>query len=88
VGAQLLLTKPGGRMLVASVASLMHRLMMLALGGLIQQQWPTVSWLSLTAETAINSACALVLFQVTAALPSMVERHRMSRRSSLSRRQW
>ena len=88
IGTQFLLVKPAGRMGVAAVASVLHRLAMLGLQALIDQQWPDVSWLSLTAETAINSACALVLFQMTAALPGMVERQRTSRRSSLSRRQW
>ena len=40
-------------------------------------------------ETAINSRrAALVAFQVTDALPGAFGRGRMSRRSSLSRRQW
>lgn len=88
VGTQFLLTQPSGRMMVAAAASVMHRLAMLALRGLVEQQWPAVSWLSVGVETAINSVCALVLFQLTAALPGVVERQRMSRRSSLSRRQW
>jgi rod shape-determining protein MreD len=88
VGTQFLLTKPGARMLIATVASILHRLAMLGLQGLIERHWPTVSWLALGAETAINSLCALVLFQITNALPGVVERQKMSRRSSLSRRQW
>jgi hypothetical protein len=40
------------------------------------------------AETAINALAALLLFHATNALPGAMARQRMSRRSSLSRRQW
>jgi rod shape-determining protein MreD len=89
VGSQFVLTRPHARVLtVVVVASVVHRLMILALGGLIDQQWPAVSWSAMLTETAINAGCALVLFQVTTMLPGVMERQRMSRRSTFSRRQW
>jgi hypothetical protein len=39
-------------------------------------------------ETVVNAVCGLVLFLAADALPNAVSRGRMSRRSSLSRRQW
>jgi hypothetical protein len=39
-------------------------------------------------EVALNSAAALIAFQVAQALPGALARQRMSRRSGLSRRQW
>jgi rod shape-determining protein MreD len=88
IGAQLLLTRPAARMVVVLVATPVHRLAMLALRGLIDQHWPGVAWGAILAETVINSLCALLIFQVTNALPGVMERQRMSRRSTFSRRQW
>jgi rod shape-determining protein MreD len=88
VGTQFVLTRPHARLTVMAVASVVHRLMILTLGGLIDQQWPAVSWSAMLTETAINSGCALVLFQAANMLPGVMERQRMSRRSTFSRRQW
>jgi rod shape-determining protein MreD len=88
VGTQFVLTRPSARLTVMVAASVVHRLMILLLAGLIDQQWPAVSWGAMLTETAINVACALVVFQATNMLPDVVERQRMSRRSSFSRRQW
>jgi rod shape-determining protein MreD len=88
VGTQFMLTQPHARVAVLAVTSVLHRLMMLTLDGLIDQQWPAVSWSAMLIETAINSGSAFVLFQATNALPGVIERQRMSRRSSFSRRQW
>jgi hypothetical protein len=65
-----------------------HRLLILALYGLIDQRWPAISWNAMLAETLLNTLFGLIAFQVTAALPNVMERHRMNRRSSLSRRNW
>ena len=88
VGIQFVLNRPHARVAVVAVGSLLHRLMIAALGGLIDQQWPAVFWSAMLAETAINSACALVLFQAASMLPGVMERQRISRRSTFSRRQW
>ena len=66
----------------------MHGCSCLGLQALIDQQWPGVSWTAMLWETAINAAAAWSPFMLTDALPSAMARGRMSRRSSLSRRQW
>ncbi len=88
VGSQFVLTRATGRALVAAVASICHRFGIVALDALVRQRAPAVSWSGLAIETAINAGCALLIFQVTAALPGVLERQRFNRRSSLSRRQW
>jgi hypothetical protein len=70
------------------VASLVHRVLMLGLMGLIAQQWPALSWGALLAEIGINTFAAFLLFQGSSALPGMMSRQRANRRTSLSRRQW
>ena len=88
VGTQVVLTRPYSRTLVLVVASVFHRFGMLALRGLIDQQWPSVPWNAVLTETAVNAACGFLAFQGTTALPGLIERQRRNRRSSLSRRQW
>jgi hypothetical protein len=74
--------------LVAAAATVIHRLMILSLHALIDQHWPGIAWGAILAETGVNTACALTLFVAAGAAPSLLARQRMSRRSSLSRRQW
>jgi rod shape-determining protein MreD len=88
VGTQFVLTRPQGRSIIVAGCSLAHRGLMLALAALIEQRWPGVSWGAMLAETGLNTAAALLLFQVTGALPGAIARRRGSRRASLSRRQW
>jgi rod shape-determining protein MreD len=88
VGTQVVLNRSSARTLVLVAASLLHRFGILALRGVIDQQWPSVPWNALMTETAVNAACGFLAFQGTTALPGLIERQRMSRRSSLSRRQW
>lgn len=88
VGAQFLLAKPGGRTVILAAATVIHRVMALALLALIEQQWQSFGWGSMAAEVGINSVVGFVAFQFTDAAPGLMERGRMSRRSSLSRRRW
>jgi rod shape-determining protein MreD len=88
VGTQFVLTRPHAKATVMVVGTVIHRVAMLSLNGVINQQWPSVSWSAILAETVINSLCALVVFQVTNALPGVMERQRFSRRSTFSKRQW
>jgi rod shape-determining protein MreD len=88
LGAQFVLARPPARALIVTGASVVHRLLILALYGLIDQRWPAISWNAMLAETLLNTLFGLIAFQVTAALPNVMERHRMNRRSSLSRRNW
>jgi len=88
IGTQFVLARPQARVLVAAGATVVHRVLILGLHGLIDQHWPGVAWMAMLAETGVNTACALVLFLASSAMPGIAERQRMSRRSSLSRRQW
>ncbi len=88
IGTQLVSAKPQARAVIVAGATVLHRLVLLGLQGLIDQQWPGLSWTAMLGETAINAACGLVAFHVTDALPSAYNRGRMSRRSSWDRRQW
>jgi rod shape-determining protein MreD len=88
VGAQFVLLKPYARTIIVAVASILHRLGMLLMLAIIEQRWPGVPWGAMLSETLLNALAGLVLFQAHEALPGAVSRGRMSRRSSLSRRQW
>jgi rod shape-determining protein MreD len=88
IGSQFVLTRPHARSIIVAGSSLVHRLLMLGLTGLIAQQWPGVSWVDLLAETGLNTLAGFLIFQGTSALPGMVARQRANRRTSLSRRQW
>lgn len=88
IGAQFVLTRAHARSIIVAGSSLVHRVLMIGLTGLIAQQWPAVSWGALLAETGLNTLAGFLLFQATSALPGMMARQRAGRRSSLSRRQW
>jgi rod shape-determining protein MreD len=88
VGTQFVLARASARMLIVAVATVVHRLVVIALLALIDLQWVGISWSSVLIEMALNAAAALVVFQAAQALPGALARQRMSRRSSLSRRQW
>jgi rod shape-determining protein MreD len=86
VGAQLVVAKAHGRMLIVAAASLVHRFILMGLTAMIDQQWPAVSLAALVSETLINALIGFVAFQVTEALPSAVARGR--RRSDFAGRRW
>jgi len=88
IGTQFVLTRPHARSIIVVVASVVHRLMVLALNGLIDQQWPGMSWGAMLAETGLNTFVAFLAFQAAASLPGAIARQRGGRRTSLSRRQW
>jgi rod shape-determining protein MreD len=88
IGSQFVLTRAYARSIIVVGSSLVHRVLMLGLTGLIAQQWPVVSWGALAAETGLNMLAGLLVFQAAAGLPGMMARQRAGRRSSLSRRQW
>ena len=93
IGTQFVLVKARARMIIVAAATVVHRLMMVLFYAVIDSARPTshwsgVPWTAILAETAINSLVAFVAFQATEALPGMLARGRMSRRSSLSRRSW
>jgi rod shape-determining protein MreD len=88
VGAQFVLSRSDGRTLMVVAATVVHRLMVLALQGLIDQAWSGVSWGAMLAETGINAMAAFLAFYASGALPGLVGRQRASRRATLGRRQW
>jgi rod shape-determining protein MreD len=88
VGTQFVLARPSARMIVVAVATVVHRLTLLALHGLIEQHWPAVSWTAMLAETAINAGVALIVFQAAAALPARLARQRAGRRTSFGKRRF
>jgi rod shape-determining protein MreD len=88
IGTQFVVTKPHARAVIVAAASFLHRLITVGLLGLIDQQWPGIPWTAMLGETAINSVCGFLAFQLTDALPGAVGRGRMNRRSSWGRRQW
>lgn len=88
VGSQFVVTRPLGRTLIVLVASVVHRLLMLGLVAVIDQQWFGVPWMDMLEETVVNGACALALFHASEAVPAAVERGRMSRRTRWGRRTW
>jgi hypothetical protein len=88
VGTQFVLTRPQARTIVVAAATILHRLGLIVLNGLIDQHWPGVSWGAMLAETGINTAGAFLAFQLTTSFPGALDRHRSNRRARLSRRQW
>lgn len=88
VGSQFVLAKPGVRTVLVAGATVAHRVMVLAIVGLIDQRWPTVSWTAIGAEVLINAAVGFAAFSLSDAAPGLIERGRLGRRSSLSRRRW
>ena len=88
VGTQFVLVRSHARMIIVALATVAHRGLTLVFQGLIDQRWPVVSWGAILAETGLNAAAALLAFYAIHMLPSAVQRQRVNRRSSLSRRQW
>ena len=75
-------------MLIVAVATLVHRLIVLALRAMIDQYWPGLPWGAMLAETGINALAAWLAFHATSTLPGVVARQRMNRRTGLGRRRW
>ena len=86
IGTQFVLTTAPGRTMILAAASVAHRLLMLGLFGLIDQQWPHVSWTAMLTETALNALCGWMVFHGLNTLPGAMERRRGSRRPHMSRR--
>jgi len=88
VGVQFVFLRVRSRALVVAAATVVHRLLMIGILAVIEQRWPGVSGLAMLEEIGLNALAALVALQAIQATPGLVERGRMSRRSSLSRRKW
>lgn len=87
VGSQFIVTRPLPRMLLVAAATVVARVMVLGLFGMIDLRWPDVSWLALLIETLLNALAAFVVFQGSESLPGMLRRG-PSRRSTFGRRKW
>lgn len=88
IGTQFVLTRAHARSIIVAGATVVHRILMLALVGLIDQAWPGLSWTALLWETGLNTLAGFLVFQASSALPGVMARQRANRRSSLGRRQW
>ena len=87
VGAQFVLVRPQGRVVIVAVATIVYRLMVGGLYGAIGGRAGMV-WSDILIQTGLNAAVALVLFQLTESLPGALERGRANRRATLNRRKW
>jgi rod shape-determining protein MreD len=88
LGTQFDVARPAARAGVVAAASVVHRLLILALRGLIEQHWSGVPWTAILWEMALNSLCALFAFLASERLPGAVARGRQNRRSGIRRREW
>jgi rod shape-determining protein MreD len=88
IGAQFVLAKPQARTIIVAAATVVHRLAVLGLNALIEQHWSGVPWAAILGETVLNGLAALVAFQALEAVPGAIERGRMRRRSTFTRRNW
>jgi rod shape-determining protein MreD len=88
VGTQFVVARPSARTLIVAATTVVHRLTVVGLQALIDLQWTGVPWRAIAVETGFNAGAGLLVFHGAQALPGMLARQRMSRRSSLGRRQW
>jgi len=88
LSAQFIITRVAVRMGVVAAATIVHRVIVIALYALIDQRWPGVPWPAMLGETVVNAVIALAAFQLTERGPALVARGRGGNRSRLSRRQW
>lgn len=88
IGARFVITRPGARALLVAGASVAHRLVMVALTALIDQQWPALSPTDMLVETVVNTASAWLLFRAADGWPAIVERRRTRRQARWVRRNW
>lgn len=87
IGSQFIVTRPLPRMLMVAGATVVARLMMIGLFGVIDGHWPDVSWLGMLAETGLNALAGFLVFQGAESLPGMLRRN-PGRRSSFGKRTW
>jgi rod shape-determining protein MreD len=88
IGGQFVVARPLARTAILAGASVLHRLIVLGVFRLIDQRWPSVSWIAMLEETGLNAFCGWMAFQATEGLPGALRRGRASRRGGLRRREW
>ncbi|NQW02769.1 MAG: rod shape-determining protein MreD [Acidobacteria bacterium] len=87
-GAQFMVARPLGGAEMVAAATVAHRLMVLGLFAVVDQDWFGVPWTAMLIEAALNATAGLVALHVTDRLPGAVRETRARRRPSLSRRNW
>jgi rod shape-determining protein MreD len=87
IGAQFVLVRAHGRVIIVAVATILHRLILVGLYDVIGGR-AGVLWSDILIQTGLNAAVALVGFQLIESLPGALERSRANRRATLNRRKW
>jgi rod shape-determining protein MreD len=87
-GAQFIVARPLARAGIVAVVTVAHRLIIVGLLAVTDQNWAGVPWTAILIETGLNAFAGLIAFQVTDLLPGAVRTTRQRRRPSLSRRNW
>jgi rod shape-determining protein MreD len=88
VGAQVIVARPLARAGMVAGVTVVHRLLIIGLLAVFDQDWSGVSWTAMLMETGLNAVAGLLAFQLTDMVPGAVRQTRERRRSSLSRRNW
>lgn len=88
VGAQFIVACPLARAGMVAGVTVVHRLLIIGLVAVVDQDWSGVSWTGMLIETGLNTVAGLLAFQLTDMVPGAVRQTRDRRRSSLSRRNW
>lgn len=85
VGTQFVIARPSARMVIVAVCTVLHRLAVACLYGLIDQRWPGVAWTAMLVEAGVNALAVLAIFHVTTTVPGVLSRRR-TRRATYGRR--
>jgi rod shape-determining protein MreD len=88
IGAQFVVARPTARVMILAGASVLHRILVIALHALIDQHWPIMPWPAVFGETLVNAVFGLVAFQAGETVPALRSRTRQSRRTTFRRRDW
>ena len=88
IGSRFVITRPHDRALLVAGATVVHRLIMVALTSLIDQQWSGLPLVDMLEETVVNTACAWALFRAADGWPAVFERRRLRRQARWVRRNW
>jgi len=88
LGLQFLVARPLARAAAVAAATVVHRLIVVALWAIADQDWKGVAWAAMLMETGLNAAAGLAAFHLAQMLPGAVRHTREGRRSPLSRRRW
>ncbi len=88
LGLQFMVARPLARAGAVAAATVVHRLIVVGLWAIADQDWKGVVWAAVLMETGLNAAAGLTAFHLTHMLPGAVRHTREGRRSPLSRRRW